>query len=219
MRLVFLGLPGAGKGTQARLLSEALAVPQVSTGDMLRQAMAEGSELGRQARGFVESGRLVPDDLVLGLIEQRLGGPDSAAGFILDGFPRTVEQARGLDALLERMGAGLDRAVLIELDPAVLVQRLGRRRSCPGCGAIFNLDANPPRREGVCDDCGSALAVRADDQPEKVALRIEVYRKETEPLIRYYDAKGLLARVRGDGDIARIQADIRRALAGEKGAR
>src|SRR5262245_37340656 len=207
-----LGPPGAGKGTQARLLAEALGVPQVSTGDMLRQAQAEGTALGKQAREFLEAGRLVPDELVLGLIEERLGNADSARGFILDGFPRTVEQARGLDAILARAGVQLDRVVLIELDPEVLANRLGKRRSCPNCGAVYHLESRPPRREGICDECGDRLVERPDDQPDRIRRRIEVFQAETAPLAQFYEKQGLLSRVRGDGEISRVQEAVGAAL-------
>lgn len=212
MRVVFLGLPGAGKGTQARLLAEALGIPQVSTGDMLRQAQADGTPLGQQAREYVESGRLVPDDLVLGLIEERLRNRDTDGGFILDGFPRTEDQAKGLDGILGRLGVALDRVVLIELDAAVLAERLGKRRSCPACGAVYHLDSKPPARAGICDECGERLVERPDDQPERIRRRIEVFKAETAPLEAYYDRRGLLARVAGDGEIGDVQSAIRAAV-------
>jgi len=212
LRVVFLGLPGAGKGTQARLLSEALEIPQISTGDMLRQAMADGTSLGKQAREYVESGRLVPDDLVLGLIAERLRNPDAARGFILDGFPRTEEQAKGLDGLLVKTGTRLDRVILIELDPVVLADRLGKRRSCPVCGAVYHLESRRPEHTGVCDECGGQLVERPDDQPERIRRRVEIFKAETAPLEAYYDRQHILARVAGDGDIADVQSAIRSAL-------
>jgi adenylate kinase len=208
MRLVFLGPPGAGKGTQAGLVARKLGIPQISTGDILRDAVARGTDLGRQARGFMESGGLVPDEVMLGLVEDRLGHSDCAKGFVLDGYPRTLAQATALDKMLERGSKTIDGVVFIDLGDEVVVGRLAHRRVCPQCKALYNLGANPPAKEGLCDRCGVALATRADDGETTIRTRLRVYRNETLPLVEYYGAKGILKKIDGEGKVEDVFAAI-----------
>lgn len=210
-RLIFLGPPGAGKGTQARALAEAQRVPQISTGDMLREAVGAGSPLGATARSFMERGALVPDDVIVGLIAERLGKPDARSGFILDGFPRTMPQAEALDRLLGELGQTLDRVIYFDVPEAEVLRRLTGRRSCPACQSTFHVMSAPPRREGVCDTCGGTLVQRADDSEATVRKRLDVYAKQTAPLLGYYRDRGLLATVPGEAPIETVQASIRRA--------
>ena len=211
MRVVFLGPPGAGKGTQARELARAWGVPQIATGDMLRDAVTAGTPLGRQARGYMDRGALVPDDVIIGLIADRLARPDAERGFVLDGFPRTIPQAEALDRLLEELGQKLERVVFFEVSEAELLRRLTGRRSCPTCQATYHVVAAPARREGVCDRCGSALTQREDDREATVRARLQVYAEQTAPLLDYYQACGLLVRVAGEGPIEAIRDRARRA--------
>lgn len=213
MRIVLLGAPGSGKGTQAKKLVEQYSVAQISTGDLLRAAVAAGTELGRQAKAIMEAGELVPDDVVLGLIRERLGDPDTANGFILDGFPRNLAQAEALDALLAEQKLPLDGAVHIHVDREEIVKRITGRRSCGNCGAIYNVFFSPPKQEGICDKCaGTDLQHRADDNEETVRNRLEVYESQTAPLIDYYNERGLLKTVDGSGEVERIFADVRAAV-------
>lgn len=211
IRLVFLGPPGAGKGTQARELAREWGVPQIATGDMLREAVAAGTPLGRQAKSNMDRGALVPDDVIVGLIAERLAQPDAKRGFILDGFPRTVPQATALDRLLRDVGQRLDRAILVEVPEPELLRRLTGRRSCPTCQATYHVTAAPPRREGVCDRCGGSLVQREDDSEATVRHRLQVYRDQTAPLLDDYRRRGLLVTVPGEGAIETIRAAIRRA--------
>ncbi len=211
MRLLFLGPPGAGKGTQARELAAELGVPQVATGDMLREALAQKTPLGLEAKRYMDAGALVPDEVVIGLIAERLREPDAERGFILDGFPRTIPQAEGLDRLLEDLGQGLDRVVYFDVSEPELRRRLTGRRSCPGCQATFHLVSAPPRVEGRCDRCGSELVQRADDREAPVRKRLEVYARQTAPLLDYYRDRHLLVSVTGEGDITAIRRAIRDA--------
>lgn len=192
MRLVLLGAPGSGKGTQANFLVRDLGIPHISTGDILREAAKNGTPLGLQAKGYMEQGALVPDALMLDLVRERLAQPDAARGFLLDGFPRTVAQADGLDRILGEAGARLDRVISLDVPAAELVRRLTARWSCPRCGAIFNLISQPPRVAGICDACGTALEQRKDDRRETVENRLQVYASQTAPLIEYYGGRGLL---------------------------
>ena len=210
MRIVLLGPPGSGKGTHGKKLSECLGVPTVSTGDILRQAIQEGTALGKSAEEHVKSGRLVTDEIVLGLVETRLGRKDAGRGFILDGFPRTVAQAEGLKGLLgERK---LDRVLNLVVPTEVVVNRLRDRWLCPKCGAIYNVSTAPPRVAGVCDQCGSALKQRADDEPETVRKRLDVYARETAPLVAYYEREGMLRNVDASGLAEDVYAAIQRAI-------
>jgi len=213
MRLVFLGPPGAGKGTQARELAAAHHVPQIATGDMLREAASAGTPLGATAKSYMDRGALVPDDVIIGLIAERLAKPDAKSGFVLDGFPRTIPQAEALARLLGDLGQALDRVIYFDVPEAELLRRLTGRRSCPVCQSTYHVISNPPRREGICDKCGAALVQRSDDSEGTVRHRLEVYAKQTAPLLDYYRGRGLLATVEGEGPIDAVQAAIRRAVA------
>ena len=210
MRLVFLGPPGAGKGTQARELAREWSVPHIATGDMLREAVATGTPLGREARRYMDQGALVPDDVIVRLIAERLGQPDAKRGFILDGFPRTIPQAEALDRLLAELGQRLDHVVFFDVSPPELLRRLTGRRVCRACQTAFHLASAPPRRDGVCDKCGGELYQRDDDREATVRKRLDVYATQTAPLLDYYSKRGLLTRVPGEGPIATIREAIRR---------
>jgi adenylate kinase len=212
VRLVFLGPPGAGKGTQARELARARGVPHVSTGEMLRDAVAAGTPLGREAKRIMESGALVPDEVMVGLIADRLRQADAAGGFILDGFPRTIAQAEALDRLLKDMGVALDAAVDVAVSEPELLRRLTGRRLCRQCQTAYHLVSAPPKRAGVCDRCGGELYQRQDDSEGTVRHRLEVYTRQTAPLLDYYRGRGLLATVSGEGAVEAIQAAVRRAV-------
>lgn len=212
MRLILLGAPGGGKGTQAKLLVEKYGIPQISTGDLLRAAVAAGSELGKQAKAAMDAGQLVSDELVLGLIKERLAQDDAQNGFILDGFPRNSAQAEELDKLLAEIDAPLDRVVLVDVDFDVLVKRVVGRWTCKDCGEIFNTYFKAPAKEGVCDKCGGELSHRADDNEETIKSRLGVYEEQTAPLISYYDDKGLLKTIDGLGDIDDIFARMVEAV-------
>lgn len=219
MRIVFLGAPGAGKGTQARLLAEKHHIPQVSTGDILRAAVREGTPLGLEAKGYLDRGELVPDALMIGVIRDRIGCDDCAKGYILDGFPRTLEQARALDEMLASIQAPLDVAIDFQVPTEELLRRLTGRRVCRNCGASFNLVSAPPRQEGVCDHCGGELFQRADDNVETVTKRQKVYHDMTVPITEYYRQRGVLREVDGTRGIEEIQAELERILMGVTGAR
>jgi adenylate kinase len=206
--LVLLGGPGAGKGTQAERLSVALGIPQVSTGDLFRENLKSETELGLLARGYMERGELVPDDVTVGMVCERLKRPDAAKGAILDGFPRTVAQAEALEGLLADLGSGLAAVPYIKVPEEVLLARLAGRWTCKACGAMYHQLFSPPFKTGVCDRCGGALYQRPDDTPETQRHRIEVYFDQTAPLIDYYRAKGLLVEVDGRPAIDRIQAEL-----------
>ena len=208
MNLILLGAPGAGKGTQAELLTEKLSIPSISTGNMLREAMANGSELGKQVKELMESGALVPDDVILGIVAERVAQPDCAGGFILDGVPRTIAQAEGLAA----RGIRIDHVVSIEIDDSVIEDRMTGRRVCTKCGASYHIVANPPKTEGICDLCGSALAIRKDDAPETVRHRLEVYHAQTEVLKDFYSKLGKLVLVEGNQSIEQANRDILEAI-------
>lgn len=211
MRLILLGPPGAGKGTQAKLIEARLGIPPLSTGDILRSAVEKGTPLGRTAREYMDGGRLVPDDVVLDLMRDVLNSGDYRRGFILDGFPRTIAQARGLDRLLEEMGLSLDGVLSIEVPDASIVKRLEDRRTCEGCGALFNLTSRPSKEPGVCDRCGGALFQRDDDRPETIKGRLEVYHRQTEPVKAYYAERGMLRAVDGNRDVEGIYRDLEKA--------
>jgi adenylate kinase len=208
MKLILLGPPGAGKGTQAKLLTEKLGVPQISTGDMLREAVREGTELGLKAKAFMDAGGLVTDELVVGIIRDRTRKSDCRDGYILDGFPRTIPQAEALDEMLAGQGTGIDRVVSLVVPTEALVERSAGRRSCPKCGAMFHVTARPPKVAGVCDACGEKLVIRVDDQPETVRERQRVYGEKTAPLIEYYRRKGVLFEVEGLGEVDEILGKI-----------
>lgn len=204
MRIVLLGAPGSGKGTQGKRLVERYGIPQISTGDLLRSAVAAGSELGREAKSYMDAGQLVPDEVVLGMIRERLAQADAATGFILDGFPRNRAQAEALDGVLGDLGQPLDVALLIDVEIDTLKKRLLGRLTCTSCGAVFNAYTNPPKTEGVCDYCGGELQHRTDDNEETITARLDVYDAQTKPLIDYYADRGELIRVSGLGEIDRI---------------
>ena len=208
MNLILLGAPGAGKGTQAEMLIEQLRIPSISTGNMLREAMANGSDLGKQVKAYMDSGSLVPDDVILSIVAERVAQPDCKNGFILDGVPRTLAQAQALDA----KGVKIDHVVSIEIDDAVIEGRMTGRRVCTKCGASYHVSANPPKQEGICDQCGSAVTIRKDDAPETVRHRLEVYHASTEVLKDYYAKQGKLRLVEGNQPIADANKDILRAL-------
>jgi adenylate kinase len=212
MRLIFLGPPGSGKGTQARMVGEKLGLPQISTGDILREAIARKSDLGEKAKSYMDAGELVPDEVVLPLAEKRIVEKDCTNGFILDGFPRTLAQAIGLEEVLQRQGCTIDAVMFIEVDDAVVVERLSRRRTCPKCKAMYNLDTDPPKQEGACDRCQVALELRSDDKPETVEARLVVYRKNTLPLVEYYESRGILRRIVGEGEIGTVFDSIMEEL-------
>ncbi len=211
MRIVLLGPPGAGKGTQAKLLVERLQVPQISTGDMLRTAVKAGTPLGLEAKAIMDRGELVPDTVIIGLVRERLQGPDCAGGFILDGFPRTLAQAEALDVLLADLGVKLDRVLCLEVPTEELVARIAGRRTCK-CGAMFHVRFSPSRVPGRCDVCGGETFQRDDDREETVRSRLAVYQAQTAPLIRFYQQRGLLRCIPGTGDISEIFARMVHAL-------
>ena len=210
MRLIFLGPPGAGKGTQSRELAREWGVPQVATGEMLREAVAAGTPLGREAQRIMDTGALVPDDVMIGLIAERLRQPDAAGGFILDGFPRTIAQAEALDRLLKDLGHTLDAVLYFEVAEPELVRRLTGRRLCRQCQTAFHLVSAPPRRAGVCDRCGGELYQREDDSEATVRHRLQVYAQQTSPLLDYYRQRGQFAPINGEGAIGAIRDAIRR---------
>jgi adenylate kinase len=211
VRLIFLGPPGAGKGTQARTLAQGGGVPQIATGEMLREAVAAGTPLGREAKRIMDTGALVPDDVMIGLIADRLRQADAGAGFILDGFPRTIAQAEALDRLLKDLGQVLDRVVYFEVAEPELVRRLTGRRLCRRCQTAFHVVSAPPRQPGVCDRCGGELYQREDDSEATVRNRLQVYARQTAPLLDYYRHRNLLTSVSGEGAIATIGAAIQKA--------
>lgn len=212
MRLIVLGPPGAGKGTQAKILRERLGVPQISTGDMLRAAVKAGSPLGREAQGYMERGDLVPDAVIVGLARERLQQPDCARGYILDGFPRTREQAEALQKILQELGVRLDHAVSLEVPGEELVTRIAGRRTCRNCGAMYHVRFSPSRANGRCNACGGETYQREDDREETVRRRLEVYESQTAPLIHFYEGQGLLRRIAGTGAIGEITARMLQGL-------
>jgi adenylate kinase len=208
VNLVLLGAPGAGKGTQAAKIVERFGLCHISTGDIFRQAVSDGTPLGLEAKRYMDAGELVPDSVVIGLMQARLEQPDCARGFILDGFPRTVPQADALAVALASMGKALDHVISIDVDHAALIERLTARRQCRGCGRIYNMLTDPPPASGICPDCGSEVYQRDDDTVETVTNRLEVYARKTEPLIEYYRGKGLLRAIEGDRPADGVFADI-----------
>ena len=198
MKIILLGAPGAGKGTQAEKISEALHIPQISTGNIIREALKSGSEVGLKAKSYIESGKLVPDEVVIDIIKERIAKEDCAEGFILDGFPRTIAQAEALDS----MGVSIDKVLDINVADEVIASRLSGRRVCEACGSSYHLVSKKPAVEGVCDKCGGTLIQRKDDHPDTVADRLKVYHEQTEPLKAYYEKKGLLRVVDGQDTVA-----------------
>jgi adenylate kinase len=216
MRVVLLGPPGAGKGTQARRLAARWSVPQVATGDMLREAVARGTKLGLEARRYMDAGELVPDSVIIGLVRERLAQPDGRKGFVLDGFPRTAAQAEALDQLLEAEGTPLDRVVLFQMADEELVARLSGRRVCRNCGRNYHVTLSPPRTPGLCDHCGGELYQRTDDEEATVRRRQAVYARDTRPLVEYYRRRGLLAAISGAGTVDAVQAELIKATEGPR---
>ena len=212
MRLVLLGPPGAGKGTQAKMLTEQYGVPQISTGDILRAAVAAGTPLGREAKTYMDRGALVPDDVVIGIVRDRLTEPDCQSGYLLDGFPRTVAQAEALTRMLKELGEPLPIVVSLDVAEEELIRRLAGRRTCRACGESFHVEFHPPRVDGICDKCNGNLVQREDDQEETVRRRLQVYREQTEPLIGYYQSQGLLKAIKGLGETGEVFARISRVL-------
>ncbi len=208
MKLILLGPPGAGKGTQAKMLTERFGIPQISTGDILRGAVKDATPMGMKAKAYMDAGALVPDDVVVGIVQERLQQDDCGSGFILDGFPRTVPQADALKVTLQDLGKDLDAVISLEVDTEALVERLTGRRTCCNCGRGFHVKFDPPVSPGVCNACGGELIQREDDQEETIRKRLEVYREQTSPLIQYYREEGLLVEVDGMQDMNRVQDQI-----------
>lgn len=216
MRIILLGPPGAGKGTQAANIVSAFHIPHISTGDIFRKNLKEGTPLGLKAKEYMDQGLLVPDDLVLEIVKDRLSEDDCKQGFMLDGFPRTEAQAEALDENLKTMGASLDTVLNIEVDHELLIERITGRRICKKCGATYHVKFNSPIEEGKCDLCGGELYQRADDQEETVKKRLDVYTQQTQPLIKYYEEKGILKTINGQQDIDKVFEDIKVVLQGER---
>jgi adenylate kinase len=214
VNLVLMGLPGAGKGTQAERIVEKYGIPHISTGDMFRAAMKEGTELGLQAKSFMDKGELVPDEVTIGIVRERLSKDDCKKGFLLDGFPRTVPQAEALEELLTQLDRKIDYVINIDVDKSILMERLTGRRICKNCGATYHLVFNPPANEGTCDRCGGELYQRADDNEATVQNRLDVNIKQSKPLLDFYETKGYLRTINGQQDINIVFADIEELLGG-----
>ena len=208
MKIVMLGAPGAGKGTQAKMLASKYQIPHISTGDIFRANIKEGTELGNKAKGYMDQGLLVPDELVVDLVVDRLTWDDAKEGYILDGFPRTIPQAQALTEALAKAGDKLDFAIDIEIPDQNIIERMGGRRACVSCGATYHIVNIPPKKEGTCDKCGAQLILRDDDKPETVRKRLEVYHDQTQPLIDYYKNEGVLKEVDGTVDMEDVFASI-----------
>ncbi len=215
MRLVFLGAPGAGKGTQAKKLVDKYKIPQISTGDILRAAVAAGTPLGKEAKSYMDKGELVPDSVVIGLVKERIAQDDCKNGYILDGFPRNTAQAEVLDKVLAEMKAPLDAAVDVDVDKDILMKRLTGRRTCKGCQQMYNIYFSPPKKEGMCDKCSGELFQRDDDKEGTIKKRLDVYDAQTAPLINYYKKQGILKSVKGMGSIDEIFNNVCRVLEGK----
>lgn len=213
LNLVLLGPPGSGKGTQGERLNEDLRLPYYATGDILRAAVRDETELGRSAKEYMDRGDLVPDEVIVGVIGERIGSSEALDGFILDGFPRTVPQAEALDAKLGELGRAVNAVLLIDVSDDEVVRRLGGRRTCVASGHVFHVDFEPPQQEGVCDVDGSELIVRDDDKPEVIRKRLETYHEKTEPLVSYYDDRSVLRRIDGEAAPEEVAETIRRTLA------
>lgn len=210
--LVLLGVPGAGKGTQAKRLSEILSFPHVSSGDLFRENMRDGTVLGQEAEGYISRGELVPDEITIGMVRDRLSQPDVSEGAVLDGFPRTRVQAEALERMADEMGGGVQAAIHIELPEARLVERMAGRRVCRKAGHVYHLEFKPPKQPGICDVDGSELYQREDDQESTVRRRLRVYQRQTEPLVDFYQERGLLEEINGDQPIEQVTEDILRVL-------
>ena len=208
MKLIILGAPGAGKGTQAKRIAAKYGIPHISTGDIFRANIKNGTELGKKAQTYMDQGLLVPDELVCDLVVDRIQQSDCEKGYVLDGFPRTIPQAEALTAALEKLGTGIDYAINVEVPDANILNRMGGRRACLGCGATYHVEFNAPKQEGICDTCGAELVLRDDDKPETVQKRLDVYHEQTQPLIDYYTKAGKLAEVDGTKDMDDVFAAI-----------
>ena len=208
MKIIMLGAPGAGKGTQADILSKRLGIPTISTGNILRAAVKAGTPVGLQAKAYMDAGKLVPDDVIIGILAEALNGPECANGYILDGVPRTIPQAEAM----EKQGVEIDVALDLAVEDAAIVERMGGRRVCPACGATYHVINNPPKQEGVCDKCGTELIIRADDAPETVRDRLRTYHEQTEPLLAFYRERGKLRTVENRPTIEENTAEIARVL-------
>ncbi len=210
--IILLGPPGAGKGTQAKKISAAFSIPQISTGDMLREAVKNGTQMGKLAKTHMDQGGLVPDDVVIGIVKERLQAKDCRNGFILDGFPRTIPQAEALDRVTRELRKEIRTVLSLEVDEKELMERLCGRRTCTGCGAMYHVQFNPPKGAGKCDKCGTALVQRDDDKEETILARLVNYKKMTEPLLQYYKGTGKIRSVKATGDIDAIYANIAKIL-------
>lgn len=212
MKVIMLGAPGAGKGTQAVRVAAAYQIPHISTGDIFRANIKGGTELGKKAKSFMDAGKLVPDELVCDLVVDRISQDDCKSGYVLDGFPRTIPQAKALDAAVEAIGEKVDFAVNIDVPDEDIISRMSGRRACLSCGATYHIKFNPPKTEDVCDTCGSPLVLREDDKPETVRTRLGVYHEQTQPLIDYYEGKGILVTVDGTQNMEKVFTDIKEKL-------
>lgn len=212
MKIIMLGAPGAGKGTQAKMIADRYSIPHISTGDIFRANIKNGTELGKKAKEYMDQGLLVPDELVCDLVVDRVQQDDCANGYVLDGFPRTIPQAESLDAALASLGTAVEYAINVDVPDENIVRRMSGRRACVTCGATYHLEHIPPKKEGVCDRCGSPLILRDDDKPETVTKRLDVYHTQTQPLIDYYTAKNVLVEVDGTKNMDEVFADIVKVL-------
>lgn len=215
MNIVFMGPPGAGKGTQAEKIVSEFKIPHISTGDAFRLAMSQGTPLGIEAKSYVDKGLLVPDDITIGIVRERLSQPDCEAGFLLDGFPRTISQAEALDEIVGSLGRSIEHVINLTVDRSLLLARLTGRRICKSCGATYHVLFNPPKVENTCDKCGGELYQRSDDTEEKVGTRLDEYMNKTAPLLAYYDSKGVLRQVNGEQHIDKVTADVIALLRGQ----
>ena len=213
MRVIFLGPPGVGKGTQADFIAQKYEIPKLSTGDLLRESVANETPLGKEAKGYMNRGELVPDAVVVGLVEEKLSSPECQKGFLLDGFPRTVAQADQLSSYLASTGKGLDQVVYFSLSKDEIVRRISGRRSCPECKAVYHLESIPPKHAGICDVCGKSLIQRNDDKPETIESRLAVYQKQTAPLVEYYKTRNILGELDGAGLVSAVQERLVALLA------
>ncbi len=213
MRVIFLGPPGVGKGTQADFIAQKYDIPKLSTGDLLREGVANETSLGKEAKGYMNRGELVPDEVVVGLVEEKLSSPECQKGFLLDGFPRTEAQADQLSSYLASTGKGLDRVVYFSLSKDEIIRRISGRRSCPECKAVYHLESVPPKHAGICDVCGNSLIQRNDDKPETVKSRLAVYQEQTAPLVEYYKTRNILGELDGAGLVSAVQERLVALLA------
>ena len=212
MKIIMLGAPGAGKGTQAKRIAEKYGIPHVSTGDIFRSNIKNGTELGMKAKAYMDAGNLVPDEITIGMLLDRIHGEDCKNGYVLDGFPRTIPQAESLTAALQKQGEKMDYAVDVDVPDEAIISRMSGRRACLACGATYHIEFNPPKKEGICDQCGEPLVLRNDDKPETVKNRLDVYHRQTQPLIDYYKKEGILAQVDGTQSMDQVFEDIVKIL-------